>query len=41
MMLWDFMYQILGITLIVTISFAIYKIFVFSNHDKAGISRTT
>lgn len=38
---WYFMYDILGICLIVTVSIILYKIFILSNSDKYGIPRNT
>ena len=37
--LWDMMYQILGISLIVLISIFVYKIFIATRSDRSGIPR--
>ena len=37
--LWDFMYNILGICLIVVAIIMIYKIYIISKSDRIGIAR--
>ena len=37
---WDIIYQILGVTFIVAVSIAVYKIYIASNADKYGIARS-
>lgn len=39
-MSWNIAYQIFGITLLVVLIIAIYKIYIESNQDKFGIARS-
>ncbi len=39
--MWDIMYQILGVSLMVFLIIIFYKIYITSNHDNSGIARNT
>ena len=38
--LWDFMYNVLGISLAIAVSIMVYKVYIISKNDRGGTART-